>query len=473
METGKILIVDTNRQEAAQLAETLLPGLGYQTLVRHDGATALQAAREHLIALILLEPALPDMSGLDLLRRLAGEGLRLPAILIAPPETEPIDSDALLLGIEARLSRPLDSNMLASALSSALAGTRLRQEIDGLKEQLSSQVSWLTALSQVGRSVTSTLELDEVLRRIVEAGVLLTQSDEGFLALLDEESGQLNLRAAKNLAEEQSRSMYLPMRDALIGKVLRTGKPARLTRAGRRAGAGEGAVEPVQSLLHVPLLSRGRVLGVLSVANISTRRTFTQAEEARLASLADYATVAIENARLYARLQQLAITDELTGLYNRRGLFELGRREVERSVRFGRQLPALMIDIDHFKQVNDAFGHAAGDQVLRVVAERLRRNVREIDIVGRYGGEEFVILLLENDLESACHVAERLRQLVSTIPVQTERGDIFVTTSMGIAVVTEDVRDLPTLLQRADEALFVAKSSGRNCIAVAQERLSG
>jgi diguanylate cyclase (GGDEF)-like protein len=125
-----------------------------------------------------------------------------------------------------------------------------------------------------------------------------------------------------------------------------------------------------------------------------------------------------------------------------------------------------MIDIDFFKEINDTYGHMTGDQVLRVLAQRFRRNVREIDIVGRYGGEEFVILLLENDLPTAKMIAERLRLLISSIPVHTDLGLIHVTVSMGVTAVAQDVRDLPTLLQRADEALYAAKSSGRNRIAV-------
>jgi diguanylate cyclase (GGDEF)-like protein len=222
----------------------------------------------------------------------------------------------------------------------------------------------------------------------------------------------------------------------------------------------------VRSLLHVPLVSKGVALGVLGVDNLIDPSPFSETDEFLLATLADYATVAIENAHLYTHIQQTAITDELTGLYNRRGLFELGKREVERSIRFGRQLPALMIDIDFFKEINDTYGHMTGDQVLRVLAQRFRRNVREIDIVGRYGGEEFVILLLENDLPTAKMIAERLRLLISSIPVHTDQGLIHVTVSMGVTAVAQDVRDLPTLLQRADEALYVAKSSGRNRIAV-------
>ena len=121
------------------------------------------------------------------------------------------------------------------------------------------------------------------------------------------------------------------------------------------------------------------------------------------------AAIALENARLYAEVQQLVVVDELTGLYNRRGLVQFGEREFTRSARFARPLSALMIDLDHFKTVNDTYGHAAGDRVLRQVADCLRSKTRSVDILARYGGEELLLLLPEADLAQATQVAERLR----------------------------------------------------------------
>lgn len=123
---------------------------------------------------------------------------------------------------------------------------------------------------------------------------------------------------------------------------------------------------------------------------------------------------------------------------------------------------AMMIDIDHFKHVNDAYGHAAGDQVLRIVADRCKRNIRGIDLVGRYGGEEFLILLPDSDIYTAQHIAERLVQTIVDIPMQTERGDIRITISAGIACVSDDGATLTDLINRADQALYKAKHAGRN-----------
>jgi diguanylate cyclase (GGDEF)-like protein len=141
----------------------------------------------------------------------------------------------------------------------------------------------------------------------------------------------------------------------------------------------------------------------------------------------------------------------------------LAENELNRARRFQYPVSAIMLDVDHFKQVNDTYGHAVGDQVLRVVAERCHESIRDIDILGRYGGEEFAITLPATDLSGAHSVAERLRRSIADVPIPTERGDITITISLGVASNTQDVA---TLVNRADAAMYAAKQAGRNCVAV-------
>jgi diguanylate cyclase (GGDEF)-like protein len=460
-----ILIVDPDRRVAAILGEKFLPRLGYQTLPYSHGYAAIQAARTQPIGLMLLDEKIKEPDYIRILREMARERVPLPTILLVSNASRKIPVEALRLGVQECLVKPFTPDELRSAVNRVTGRIRIQEEHARLTNQMKHQASWLAVLSKVGRSITSTLDFDEVLRRIVDAAVGLTKADEGFIALVSEESGQLYQRAVKTAIENRSRNLYLPIKNTLIERVIETGQPLR---AGKKPGEPPIQVASgflVRSLLHVPLIGKGRAVGVLGVDNITNPNDFTEVEELELAILADYAAVAIENASLYSKIQQMAITDELTGLYNRRGLFELGRREVERSLRFGRDLPALMIDVDLFKEINDEYGHLIGDQVLQVLSRRFRHNVRDIDIVGRLGGDEFVILLLENDLSAAKMIAERLRVLISSIPILTERGPVNVSVSMGVTSVGNDVKDLPTLLQRADEALFAAKSTGRNRMA--------
>lgn len=298
MET--ILVVDDNRQISSFLVGSVLPSLGYQTLVAYDGKSALEIVRKHhrYIDLMLLDLQLPDYSGLDILRKLATENLTVPAILFTAHGSEQVAVEAFRLGAQDYLNKPVDVDILSVTIARALTNTRLRKEKDRLNVQLKEQVNWLTVLSRVSKSITSSLNIDDVLRRIVEAGVLLTRADEGFLALLDQSSGQLYLRAVKNIDEDKINTMRLPVTDSLSGKVIRDARPLRSTQ-GEDNPLKVSTGFLVYSLVHVPLLSKGVPLGVLAVDNRTTRRGFSATDEAMLISLADFAAVALENAKLY------------------------------------------------------------------------------------------------------------------------------------------------------------------------------
>ncbi len=171
---------------------------------------------------------------------------------------------------------------------------------------------------------------------------------------------------------------------------------------------------------------------------------------------------AIEKSRLYLQIAQLAITDPLTGFYNRRGLEELGSHEIERSTRFSNHLSAIMIDIDHFKIINDRYGHPLGDKVLEKMAFIIRSNLRHVDIICRYGGDEFFILLPEANPFNAQLIAERLRKAIAEQDFAPQIGPVHATISIGICPLTKDINTLAKLIQCTDQALYQAKSSGRN-----------
>jgi diguanylate cyclase (GGDEF)-like protein len=198
------------------------------------------------------------------------------------------------------------------------------------------------------------------------------------------------------------------------------------------------------------------------VDNRSSQHALTEADLGPLATLADQAAVASANWRLFHELQVQSVTDGLTGLFNRRHIFVLAEREFQRARRFNRSLSIIMLDIDHFKLVNDIYGHAAGDQVIAEVAHRMRAGIRNIDIPGRYGGEEFIMLLPETELPGAVLLAERLRRRIADNPVTTVGGLLEVSASLGVATSNAEVADVNTLINHADANLYAAKKAGRN-----------
>jgi diguanylate cyclase (GGDEF)-like protein len=212
---------------------------------------------------------------------------------------------------------------------------------------------------------------------------------------------------------------------------------------------------------HFPLMIDQKTQGLLWLWGESLHEDDLPA----MSIFANQVAIAIENARLFGEVQRLASIDELTSLHNRRHFLGIAQIEFNRGLRYKRSLSAMLLDIDHFKQFNDTYGHAVGDTVLQVVARHCKQSLRSTDYLGRYGGEEFVILLPETKLEIAKTVAERLRKSISNAKIPTEKGNLSVTVSIGVAEISELTPTLETLIARADQAMYIAKHKGRNQVA--------
>ncbi len=233
-----------------------------------------------------------------------------------------------------------------------------------------------------------------------------------------------------------------------------------------------GAVD-IKSIAIIPLTHRQKLLGSINLCIADVER-FTPAHATDfLAHLGIIASFCVENAVTRARLMRSGFTDALTGWHNRRYLSVRLAEELARARRDGTRLVCLMLDIDHFKRVNDSWGHAAGDAVLRELAQRIESQVRASDVAARYGGEEFVVLLPGTDVASALLLAERIRQSVSTTPIDLPNGEtVTITASIGISEVqpAPEADDLKTigdsLIARADVALYAAKAAGRDRVMV-------
>jgi len=178
----------------------------------------------------------------------------------------------------------------------------------------------------------------------------------------------------------------------------------------------------------------------------------------------------IKRAILYQRVQELAITDSLSGVFSRRYYLERFKEEIGRSQKFNYSFSCLMIDIDHFKNYNDHYGHLVGDAILRELSKTIKENIRQIDLIGRYGGEEFSIILTETDKEQAKFAAERIRHSVESKYIRVYDEDLQVTVSIGISSFPSDGKSMELLIDNADSALYYAKQSGRNKVSAFGER---
>jgi two-component system, cell cycle response regulator len=222
---------------------------------------------------------------------------------------------------------------------------------------------------------------------------------------------------------------------------------------------------PMPSLLVLPLLVHEHVLGTL-VLGSTEKHAFRENVRPALEVLSSHMAVSLSNARMLKRLEEQATTDGMTGLLNKRTLISEAERRIKVAERFKKPLSLLVCDIDHFKNVNDTYGHDVGDVVIKGLGEVLRRIKRDTDSVGRFGGEEFVILCEQTDEEGAHNFAERLRSELEATTFQTELGPLKVTCSVGVAPFPLAGRDWPSLFKATDEALYASKRGGRNRVTV-------
>jgi diguanylate cyclase (GGDEF)-like protein len=221
----------------------------------------------------------------------------------------------------------------------------------------------------------------------------------------------------------------------------------------------------MQSLLILPLVVREAAIGTLALA---ARRKDAFGAEVRpaLQLLANQLAVALSNAASVARLEELATTDGLTGCFNKRYFHDELKQRLQAAQRFGRKLSLIIVDLDHFKAVNDTYGHHTGDIVIQELGQILRRLKRETDVVARFGGEEFCVLCEETTSEGAFLLAERVRQELEHTTFETDLGNLKITASLGLATYPEHGKDKQALFAAADRALYAAKHNGRNQVCV-------
>ena len=216
--------------------------------------------------------------------------------------------------------------------------------------------------------------------------------------------------------------------------------------------------------LRLPLVVEEDLLGILWLWG----KGITKSDLPIMSIFARQIGISLERSRLFQEVQGLALTDPLTGLNNRRSFFQAGKVEFSRAQRMNRPLACIMLDLDHFKQINDNYGHQVGDHILQEFAKRCKDSVREIDLVGRYGGEEIIILLPETDLIAALQIAERMCALMAETSMKVGQQEVNVTASIGVAAKDENTDELETLIARADQAMYIAKHKGRNLVAISK-----
>ena len=356
--------------------------------------------------------------------------------------------------------------MLAQQAAIAVENARLYQSVKLAADKR-------LVLHEVSQTIVAArIDAEAIYKAIHQAAEQLMDTESFVICMYDRQNESIE---AVYLTDRNGRAknQVIPAGEGMSGYVIASGKSLIIrdmlveeqkVRTEGLEFIHFGSPDVIRSILAVPMRLGGIVIGSISTQSYKAN-AYTEEDLTLLDMLASYAVIALENSRLFKKIQRLAIIDSLTDIYNRRHLFVLGQREFNRARRFNRPLSVVFIDIDHFKEVNDRYGHRAGDQVLTLITRTIQKHVRDIDIMGRYGGEEFLLFIPEVELEATRHIAERIRTAVEQALGESRFSKPPVTISLGVVSLTDDIPTLSALVARADAAMYDAKHSGRNRVA--------
>jgi diguanylate cyclase (GGDEF)-like protein len=375
-------------------------------------------------------------------------------------------------GAPLRLAAPVDLRLLTALISME----RRLQDLDEAarrSRRVAGQVSrYLNVLGEITRSSNAEFEPKRIVDLSIQKVRKLCPLEAWAVFLLDEEKSCLTLHAAGGVDMAPRVGSRLGVGEGMAGRVLRTRSPMLL------APSAGGSALPMpeipeklgwSEILGLPLLSRGKAIGVVQLIRGREQRPFRRRDVRALTMLLEPMAIAVENALLLKRSEELSITDDLTKLFNSRYLNSYLSREVQRSRRYGAKVSLIFLDLDGFKNVNDQHGHLAGSRALVEVGAVIRNMVREIDVVSRFGGDEFTVILPQTGPEGARVIAERMRQRVEeTVFLETFALKARITASFGIATFPDHAQSKETLIQKADQAMYRVKGRGKNGVEMAE-----
>ncbi len=455
---------DGDQPVASDLVEG--SGDGRIRLVR-PGGLDITATHENVAAVVFPISEVTDTLPEEV-ERLRSEAGGLPVISLAASRVA-ADMSALSrrLGCSTHLQGPVSESILAETVRRERLLAEALESIRRTREEARREHEKLTHLIEIIKTANSVLEPSRVMEVVMDRARTSVRCDLWCLFLLDEREEKLVFERAGHETRLPGHRYAIPLDHGVEGAVLRRHRPVILndfrTHALYDAEFDRCTGVESRSVMAVPLVSRGRVIGVVKLVNRQPGDSFSPADQSLVTLLMEPAAIALENAILFKKMEHLSVTDDLTGLHNVRYLNGFLYRELKRCRRYNLPVSVVFLDMDGFKTVNDRFGHLAGSQTLTEVGQVLRRTVREIDMVARYGGDEFVVILPQTGTRGAVVIAERMREAISEARFLGDMGlDVSLTASLGVASFPDQGSTRDELIHQADAAMYRVKESGKN-----------
>ena len=459
----------------------MLEGAGYDVVTARDGLEAIEKAVVEDVQLIILDVMMPRMTGYQACRLLKTDPATrdLPVVILTSRDQAGDRFWGLETGADYYITKDSEPHRILDLVQNVLGTGPVkprarpaappRSNVDILSrvnDLLDRKLYEATILSEIGRVARNLVHFDETFTSVMGLIGRVVDFTVGAMAFVEDDALDMVLMVHRHAAPEaiaDAQAQVLATVTRERGGVA----PARVaSRVFAPAAASGGPVErTLGGFASFPVVTNDRLVGLLALGGRSLARMAPETG-GFLGQAANQSYIVMENSRLFERVRELSIRDGVTGLFNHRHLMELVQSEFERVDRYQKPFSLLMIDIDHFKRVNDEHGHPAGDEVLQEMANVLRQELRAVDAVGRYGGEEFLILLPETPHEEARQTAERVRAEVAAHVFRAESVPLRVTISVGVATAPADAAGTWTaVIGEADKALYRAKMAGRDRVA--------
>jgi len=480
----KILIAEDDSVSRLMLSRTL-ERWGHEVVAAANGEEAWSRFVADSCQFVITDWMMPRVDGLELCQRIrAAEGRDYTYIILLTAKSDTEDMVAgMRAGADDFVAKPFDRAELEVRIR---AGERVlmlerslnerNKQIQAMNDQLARAVRREHLLNQISRALNESLELDSILRTAVAHLQEFSGASRAFTLLLSPDQQSLEVASEHCAAGVEPLGTHcFPVENTqenpaapASGLLLANDLDCEIERQQSDAFAATLAREfGVRSFVSAPIVHHGQWLGVVGLHQCGEARYWREKEVSFLHAIAQQMAVAIANAQLYRQVQEQAVRDGPTGLYNRRYFDQALPREIERARRFGHTLSLVIVDLDHLKEINDQFGHQAGDAAICEVGRVLAEKSRYIDSVARYGGDEFIVTLIETSTSGAYKAAESWREAISRSGVA--RGHVL-SASIGIATYPLHATTAEDLIKAADLALYRAKRAGRNRVCLAAEQ---
>lgn len=450
----KILVVEDDRFFREMYCH-LLSGEGYEVHTASSVQEAMNRLRNSSYSLIITDLVMPGESGIDLLFQAKRHDPDVDVIMVTSNAAVESAIHALKNGARDYLLKPVNHDEFKHTVALCMEQRRLLNENTELKG--------LVHLFQVGQTIANCLEMDRLASLVVDS-LAKELGTCRALGIFPEEDGRLNLHECRGIAEGDAEKLGALLLSRFAEAPAEASVRIRIADLTASIfGADAHLFGDLEEALIFFLRSKTSLQGIVALFNPENQSFPDQIGFSNLHFIQDQASLAFDNVARFVSARNLLYIDELTGLFNYRYLDYALERELKRAERYGSGLALLFIDLDLFKEVNDTFGHLVGSRVLGEVGALLRRSVRDVDLVIRYGGDEYTIILVETDAESAQLVAERIRATIEKQQFLAQDGyRIHLTACIGLACFPEDTRSKMQLLEVADKAMYRGKFSGRN-----------